>query len=120
MSDQQEEMTYYQRNRERLLAQATAYRLKHREKYREYWKTYYQENKKELIEKHRLYCIKNRDQIKARKRTVFYPKAKKEKVKPKEPISETPTIDQLVLNPTVEVPAFSMIISPGEHIVTFD
>lgn len=114
MSDTKE--TYYQRHRERLLAQATAYRIQHREKYQEYWKTYYAQKKEELLKKRKEYALKNHDKISARRKTVYYPK---QKIK-KEKIPEEKPIEVQELNPTVELPQWTMIISPGNHMVTWD
>ena len=42
------ELSYYQRNKERLKAAAREYHYKHREHYREYSRKYYQDHKAEI------------------------------------------------------------------------
>lgn len=82
MSDSPQMETYYQRNRERLLAYAKEYGAKHREQQRQYWKTYYIENKEALNEKER----ERREKKKAQRP----PKVKKEK-----PVKEPRVVESL-------------------------
>jgi D-lyxose ketol-isomerase len=106
--------TYYAKNRERQLALAKAYRDANKEKMKGYWKKYYQENKHTLKDKHREYVRKNRDVINRKNRTIYYPKhqaKKKEESPPEVPVD---------LNPTVEMPMWTMIVSPGNHCVSFE
>lgn len=136
--------TYYSRNREKCLARATEYREKNKEKYQVYWKTYYEKKKQELLEKRKEYARNNRDKIYERNRTVYYPrnyakvkaarppkvlKEVKERYKKKNsvPVVEVEEIqeqeiiqDVSELNPTVELPQWTMIISPGNHTITWD
>jgi hypothetical protein len=110
----EETQTYYQRNKERQLALAKLYRDKNREKYREYWKAYYQENKQSLLEKRKEYARKNRDRIYQKNRTVYYPRHQaKKKNAPPEPLPE-------VLSPTVHLPQWTLVVSRGDHLVSFD
>lgn len=76
---EQENLSYYARNKEKCLAQATAYRLAHREKYQEYWKTYYQANKQELLEKRKQYAKTHKDRIYKKYRDSYYPKSQRKK-----------------------------------------
>ena len=68
-------LSYYQRNKEKCLAQATEYRIKHRDKYQEYWRKYYQENKEELAAKRVAYAQKHKDRIYKNNREKYYPKS---------------------------------------------
>ena len=114
MSDDKKE-SWYTRNHDKALAHAKEYRNTHREKYRQYWKTYYEKNKEILKNKHREYVRKNRDVINSKGRTKYYKnhQAKKKQEAPKI-VSETP------LSPTVELPPWTMIVSRGNHLVTWD
>ena len=110
----EETQSYYQRNKERQLALAKVYREKHKEKYRTYWQTYYLANKQSLLEKRKEYARKNRDRIYQKNRTVYYPRhqaKKKNEVPP--PLPE-------VLSPTVPLPQWTLIVSHGDHSVSFD
>ena len=138
MSDQKE--TYYQRNREKCLARANAYREEHKEKYQQYWKTYYEKKKQDILTQRKEYARKNKDKIYERNRTVYYPRhyAKKKGDRPpkllkevKESVKKKNSIEVLEvgkeiiqdvseLNPTIILPQWTMIISPGEHVVTWD
>lgn len=51
----EEKKTYYERNREKCLAQAREYQKAHAQDYKDYWKVYYQENKDKLREQRREY-----------------------------------------------------------------
>jgi hypothetical protein len=104
--------TYYQRHREHLLALAKVYRETRKEQMKMYWKKYYQEKKDILREKHRLYAQKNAETIKQKHRTIYYPR---HQAKTKAEVVEAP----VELNPTVEIPRWSMIITPG-CTLTFD
>ena len=104
---------WYMLNRERVLAQAKEYRNAHREQYRTYWKSYFQTNKAILREKHKLYVQKNRDKINEKYRTKYY----KNYQSKKKAIAQTSVSPP---SPTVEVPAFTMVVSRGDHLVSFD
>lgn len=143
MSEEKKE-TYYQRNREKCIAQANAYREKHKEKYQQYWKTYYEKKKQQILEQRKEYARKNKDKIYQRNRTVYYPKnyAKRKANRPPKVLKEVKerdkkknSVDVVVeevvqeqeiiqdvseLNPTVELPQWTMIISPGSHTITWD
>ena len=133
-----ETLTYYQRNRERCLAKAKEYRTKHKEKYQQYWKTYYEKKKQELMKKRMEYAKKNRDKIYERNRTIYYPKhyAKVKALKQKtvrevsenksimietnETVEEVRSDLPAVLDPTVFIPASTIIVSSGNHVVSWE
>lgn len=138
--------TYYQRNRERCLARAIEYREKNKEKYQQYWKTYYEKKKQQLLEKRKEYARKNKERIYERNRTVYYPRhyakvkanrppkvmkevkaryKRKNRVEPvqeetEEQEEEEVIVDISELNPTIELPQWTMIVSPGNHVITWD
>jgi len=105
----EEKPTYYQKNREKCLAQAKEYLAKNRDKYKEYHKKYYQENKEKRNEARRLADFnrrqkqrEQRQKEKEKKKIVFYEK------KP-EPVVEPPP----VLRCEEELPRWTMFRSPG-------
>jgi hypothetical protein len=51
----EEKKTYYERNKEKCLAQAREYQKAHVQEYKDYWKVYYQENKDKLREQRKEY-----------------------------------------------------------------
>ena len=108
------DQTYYQKNRERQLALAKEYQKNNKEKAKRYWASYYATHKTELLAKRKEYARNNKDRIYRKNRTVYYPRhQKKKKGEPVEPLPP-------VLNPTVEIPASSLIVSRGDHVVSFD
>lgn len=114
MSEEEKKQSYYQRNRERQLELAKKYREANKEKMKDYWVSYYQKNKDTLKVKHRDYVRKNKDLINRKNRTVYYKRhQQKKKCEPVEPLPS-------VLSPTVEMPMWTMIVSPGDHLVTFE
>lgn len=117
MSEEKPQETYYKRHLEKCRAKAKEYRDSHKEDYQTYWKQYYQENKDKLRVKHREYRRKNRDRLNRLHRTVYYPRHEaKKKNEIVNPIPEQP----VVLSPEVELPPYVMIISRGDHTITFD
>lgn len=102
----EEQPSYYQRNRERLLAQCKAYADKHRAKYQQYNKEYYQKNKEQLKIKHKNYFLKNK-KPRVKKAKVFYAPP------PVQPlITATPEPTQAWLQ--------NMVIQSGDIVVRFD
>lgn len=73
--------TYYERNREKCILQATLYQWEHREYYRQYQKEYFLRNKEKLQEKARLRRQQNRPPTERKVRIGRPPKVKE----PKEP-----------------------------------
>lgn len=114
MSEEEKKQSYYQRNRERQLELAKKYREANKEKNKDYWKDYYVKNKTVLREKHKDYVRKNKDVINRKNRTVYYKRHQQKKKD--EPMDPLPS----VLSPTVEMPMWTMIVSPGDHLVTFE
>lgn len=91
----EEQPTYYERNKERLKAQAREYAAKNREKYRSYFKKYYAANKERLNAKHKAYVDANKDKINEKQRTIYYPNhqaKKKGEAPPQEPLNPKPKI----------------------------
>lgn len=105
--------TYYAKNREKQLALANKYRETHKQQQKEYWQKYYLDHKDELRIKRREYARKNAERIREKHRTIYYPR---HQAKKKQDVVEAP----VELNPTVEVPAWTMIVSKGNHMVSFD
>jgi hypothetical protein len=104
--------TYYQINREKQLAQANLYQKSHRDQAKVYWKTYYLKNKEALKVKHREYVRKNKDRINAKQRALYYPRHQSKK--------KGEVVTPIVPAPLVDVPVWTMKISPGDHLVCFD
>ena len=123
MSEEQEKKSYYQRNKEKCLAQANEYRLKHREKYQEYWKKYYQENKAELTAKRVAYARKHKERIYKNNREKYYPKhrEKKEKLTPQQIHKARLELPKpLVLEKIVSEPTFTFTKEEGRFCVSFE
>lgn len=113
----EEPLSYYALNREKCLAQAKEYRLKNREKYREYWKTYYVENKQELSAKRTAYARKHRERIYKNNREKYYPKHQaKKKEKPPTPDPCLP----IVFEKIESRPTFTFLRSEGSFCITWD
>lgn len=110
--DEQTKETYYQLNREKQLALANLYQQRNRERAKTYWKTYYSKNKDVLKEKHKRYVQKNKDRINAKQRAVYYPRHQSKK--------KGEVVTPIVPAPLVETPTWTMIVSPGNHLVCFD
>jgi hypothetical protein len=103
------EETYYQRNKEKCLAQSKAYLAANREKYKEYHRAYYQLNKEKRNEARRLsdfkQKLKRKEQQKAvrdKKKIVFYETKA-------DPVTEPPP----VLTCEEELPRWTLFRSPG-------
>jgi hypothetical protein len=110
------EDTWYARNHEKALENAKKYRNENREKYKTYWKTYYELNKEKLKEKHKEYVRKNKDVINRKNRTIYYKRHQAKKKGLQDVVVEAP----VELNPTVEMPMWTMLVSRGDHEVRFD
>lgn len=78
------EGTYYSKNKEYLLAQATLYNIQHKEQYLQYQKEYFQKNKDILREKRKAYWQK-RHPPKPKKEKIEKPKREKKIKEPKVP-----------------------------------
>lgn len=99
---QPEKLSYYQRNREKSLARAKAYRDSHRDEYNRKYKLWYRENKDEL------YARRRERIMNSRPKRVPKPKIKKEDI-------------QQIIPITVESEPISNVeIINREIIVTFD
>ena len=103
------EETYYQRNKEKCLAQSKAYLVANREKYKEYHRAYYQLNKEKRNEARRLSDFtrkmkvrEQRQKEKDKKKIVFYETKA-------EPVTEPPP----VLTCEEELPRWTLFRSPG-------
>lgn len=124
MSEEEPKLSYYQRNREKCIAQATEYRLKNKEKYQEYWKKYYQENKAELTAKRVAYARKHKERIYKNNREKYYPKSrekKKEQMTSQEIHKARLELPRpLVLDKIVSEPAFTFTRIEGAYTVSWD
>jgi len=61
-------ITYYQKNKEKILEQTNEYRLKNIEKIKERQKKHYLKNKEKIKERQKKYCLKNKEKIKERQK----------------------------------------------------
>ena len=109
----EETKTYYERNREKQLAQAKQYRDKNKARYTAYWKTYYLANKTKLLEKRKQYARDNKEKIYEKNRTVYYPKHQQKK-------KDEPITLPAVLSPMEEVPRYTLVKTEGNIEVRFD
>lgn len=112
MSEEKKE-TYYSRHRERLLAQAKEYRLKHLDYYTEYNKTYYRENADKLKANHRNWFQKNKQKAYQKYNTLYGPK---HQAKKKGEVFQPPP-PQINFFPEAPEPTF--VIQEGNFLVTF-
>ena len=115
----QEKLSYYQRNRERCLATAKAYREEHKEYYQSYWKDYFQANKAELNKKRAEYAKKHKERIYKKNRTEYYPRHKEKKEMKQEKKKNPTELPPVLSDSGVEIPRFSLVMVPG-GVVTFD
>ena len=112
---EEEKLTYYQKNKEKCLAQAKEYNLQNKEKQKEYWHTYYLKNKAALIKKRVAYAKKHKQRIYEKNRTVYYPRHHQKK----QGLTQDPLVPSTyVLSPVEELP-WNIKICPGGT-VTFD
>lgn len=65
-------LTYYQRNREKCIAQAKAYQAAHKEKYQTYFKQYWEKNKETLTQRSKEYAKTHREQINAAAKARYH------------------------------------------------
>ena len=111
--------TYYEKNRERLLAQAKEYRLKHLDKYTEYNRNYYQKNKEALLARHKEYERKNREKIYKKYREQYYPKNYAKKTTNPE-YTYQPAAEKIVLSEPEGELLPSIVFEVGDFPVSFD
>lgn len=69
--EQPVKLTYYQKNKEKCIAQAKAYQAAHREKYQAYFKQYWAKNKAKITQRTKEYAKKHRAEINARQRDRY-------------------------------------------------
>lgn len=72
MSEETPKLTYYQKNKEKCLAQAKAYQEANKEKYKTYFHEYWLKNKEKMTERARAYTKAHRAQINARERAAYH------------------------------------------------
>jgi hypothetical protein len=101
-----EKPSYYQLNKERMIANSKKYQKEHRDKVKEYQKEYFQKNKDELSKRHRVYREKH-----------YVPKPRVKKIKPQK--NELPLYQLFVPEPEPE-PEPTIIYTNQPIIVTFD
>lgn len=111
--------TYYEKNRERLLAKAKEYRLKNLDYYTEYNKTYYQKNKEKLKAKHKEYERKNREKIYKKYREEYYPKNYAKKTTNPD-YTYKPSVEKIVLSEPEKELVPSIVIQTGFFSVSFE
>ena len=103
----EEQLTYYQRNKERCKQNARDYQAKNKDYYKDYWVAYYQQNKTELLRKRKDYARKQTKQLYEKKKRI----CKEKPATVQEPIVLQPII--------VEESQPPIIIQQGNFTVSF-
>ena len=106
--EMEEQLSYYERNKEHCKQNARSYQKKNKEYYQQYWISYYAKNKSQLLIKRREYARKLRE----KKKQVFYTP----KPEPRPEIKDTPIVLQPI---TVEESQPPIVIQQGNFTVSF-
>lgn len=111
--------TYYEKNRERLLAQSKEYQEKNKEYYKAYNKSYYAKNKEKLKAKHKEWVQKNKESVYKKYREQYYPKNYAKKTPNPEYVYQ-PASEKIELSEPEGELLPSLVIQTGFFSISFD